>query len=203
MKRVALGCRWALARSARSPGVAAGLQADAARRSRGAHRPRRRQRRAGARRSRCMMEKEKLLPVRMQVVEQARRRRRGGRGVPGREEGRDPHHRLLHRRVAHQPAHQRRGQGHAEGPHAGRAPGARAGGDRGQGRRALQDARRLRRPPRRRSPGELKQSGGSITSRDNVVRQLLQKNSGARWAVHLVPRRRRAHRRAARRATST
>ena len=30
-------------------------------------------------------------------------------------------------------------------------------------------------------PGELKQSGGSITSRDNVVRQQLQKVSGARW----------------------
>src|SRR5919109_4402906 len=30
-------------------------------------------------------------------------------------------------------------------------------------------------------PGEPKQSGGSITSRDNVVRQQLQKVSGARW----------------------
>src|SRR6186997_57113 len=29
-------------------------------------------------------------------------------------------------------------------------------------------------------PGQLKQSGGSVTSRDNVVRQLLQKSSGAR-----------------------
>jgi putative tricarboxylic transport membrane protein len=36
-------------------------------------------------------------------------------------------------------------------------------------------------------PGELKQSGGSITSRDNVVRQLLQKVSGARWAFISFP----------------
>ena len=31
-------------------------------------------------------------------------------------------------------------------------------------------------------PGELKQSGGSITSRDNIVRQLLMKITGARWS---------------------
>src|SRR2546426_4580979 len=37
------------------------------------------------------------------------------------------------------------------------------------------------------SPGQLKQSGGSVTSRDNVVRQLLQKNSGARWAFISFP----------------
>ncbi|TMG80104.1 MAG: hypothetical protein E6H77_03540 [Betaproteobacteria bacterium] len=58
-------------------------------------------------------------------------------------------------------------------------------------------------------PGQLKQSGGSVTSRDNVVRQLLQKATGARWAknrrdqvgglrVHLLARhgilRRAAHR---------
>ena len=36
-------------------------------------------------------------------------------------------------------------------------------------------------------PGELKQSGGSITSRDNVVRQLLQKSSGARWVFISFP----------------
>ena len=36
-------------------------------------------------------------------------------------------------------------------------------------------------------PGELKQSGGSITSRDNVVRQQLQKVSGARWAFISFP----------------
>ena len=36
-------------------------------------------------------------------------------------------------------------------------------------------------------PGELKQSGGSITSRDNVVRQLLQKETGARWAFISFP----------------
>lgn len=39
----------------------------------------------------------------------------------------------------------------------------------------------------KKSPGELKQSGGSITSRDNVVRQLLQKNTGARWAFIPFP----------------
>ena len=36
-------------------------------------------------------------------------------------------------------------------------------------------------------PGELKQSGGSITSRDNVVRQQLQKASGVRWQYISFP----------------
>src|SRR5213596_2421381 len=39
----------------------------------------------------------------------------------------------------------------------------------------------------RQNAGQLKQSGGSITSRDNVVRQLLQKHSGARWAFISFP----------------
>ena len=39
----------------------------------------------------------------------------------------------------------------------------------------------------KKNPGQLKQSGGSVTSRDNVVRQLLQKNSGARWAFISFP----------------
>jgi putative tricarboxylic transport membrane protein len=37
------------------------------------------------------------------------------------------------------------------------------------------------------NPGQLKQSGGSITSRDNVVRQQLQKAGGARWAFISFP----------------
>ena len=37
------------------------------------------------------------------------------------------------------------------------------------------------------NPGQLKQSGGSPTSRDNVVRQLLQKHTGARWAYISFP----------------
>jgi putative tricarboxylic transport membrane protein len=36
-------------------------------------------------------------------------------------------------------------------------------------------------------PGELKQSGGSIGSRDWVVRQLLMKNTGANWAFISFP----------------
>ena len=36
-------------------------------------------------------------------------------------------------------------------------------------------------------PGELKQSGGSITSRDNVVRQQIQKVSGSRWQFISFP----------------
>src|SRR5256714_6721379 len=36
-------------------------------------------------------------------------------------------------------------------------------------------------------PGQLKQSGGSVTSRDNVVRQLLQKATSARWAFISFP----------------
>jgi putative tricarboxylic transport membrane protein len=39
----------------------------------------------------------------------------------------------------------------------------------------------------KKNPGQLKQSGGSITSRDNVVRQLLQKSTGARWAFISFP----------------
>jgi len=37
------------------------------------------------------------------------------------------------------------------------------------------------------NPGQLKQSGGSITSRDNVVRQQIQQVSGARWAFISFP----------------
>ena len=37
------------------------------------------------------------------------------------------------------------------------------------------------------NPGQLKQSGGSPTSRDNVVRQLLQKHTGVRWAFISFP----------------
>ncbi len=37
------------------------------------------------------------------------------------------------------------------------------------------------------SPGALKQSGGSQTSRDNVVRQLLMKSTGANWAYISFP----------------
>ena len=36
-------------------------------------------------------------------------------------------------------------------------------------------------------PGQLKQSGGSVTSRDNGVRQLLQTATGARWAFISFP----------------
>lgn len=36
-------------------------------------------------------------------------------------------------------------------------------------------------------PGQLKQAGGSITSRENVVRQLLMNHSGARWSFISFP----------------
>jgi putative tricarboxylic transport membrane protein len=39
----------------------------------------------------------------------------------------------------------------------------------------------------KKDPGQLKQSGGSVTSRDNVVRQLLQKATGSRWAFVSFP----------------
>ena len=39
----------------------------------------------------------------------------------------------------------------------------------------------------KKNPGQLKQSGGSNTSRDNVVRQLLQKATGTRWAFISFP----------------
>ena len=39
----------------------------------------------------------------------------------------------------------------------------------------------------KKAPGQLKQSGGSITARDNVVRQLLMKSTGANWAYISFP----------------
>jgi putative tricarboxylic transport membrane protein len=36
-------------------------------------------------------------------------------------------------------------------------------------------------------PGQLKQSGGSITSRENIVRQLLMKETGTRWSFISFP----------------
>jgi putative tricarboxylic transport membrane protein len=39
----------------------------------------------------------------------------------------------------------------------------------------------------KKNPGTLKQSGGSVTSRDNVVRELLQKQTGAQWAFISFP----------------
>jgi putative tricarboxylic transport membrane protein len=39
----------------------------------------------------------------------------------------------------------------------------------------------------KKSPGQLKQSGGTITGRDNVVRQLLMKHTGANWAFISFP----------------
>lgn len=39
----------------------------------------------------------------------------------------------------------------------------------------------------KKTPGQLKQSGGSITSRDNVVRQLMMKNTGANWSYISFP----------------
>jgi len=39
----------------------------------------------------------------------------------------------------------------------------------------------------KKNPGQLKQSGGSLTSRDNVVRQLLMKSTGANWAFISFP----------------
>lgn len=39
----------------------------------------------------------------------------------------------------------------------------------------------------KKEPGKLKQSGGSLTSRDNVVRQLLMKDSGSNWAFISFP----------------
>ena len=121
----------AFALASHAPRVGAGIQADASR-SRSWCTPGRAAAATCWRApSRSMMEKEKLLPVRMQVVNKPGGNGAVGRGLPGREEGRPAHDRLLHRRLAHQPAHQRGGQGHAEGPDADRAPGARAGGDRG------------------------------------------------------------------------
>ncbi|WP_431285509.1 Bug family tripartite tricarboxylate transporter substrate binding protein [Humitalea sp. 24SJ18S-53] len=45
---------------------------------------------------------------------------------------------------------------------------------------ALIDAARAR-------PGQIRQSGGSVTARDNLVRQLLMANTGTRWAFISFP----------------
>ena len=37
------------------------------------------------------------------------------------------------------------------------------------------------------NPGKLRQSGGSITSRDNLIRQLMMKKTGAQWAFISFP----------------
>ncbi len=39
----------------------------------------------------------------------------------------------------------------------------------------------------KKEPGKLKQSGGSLTSRDNVVRQLIMKETGSNWAFISFP----------------
>ena len=39
----------------------------------------------------------------------------------------------------------------------------------------------------KKQPGQLKQSGGSITSRDNVIRQLMMKQTGANWTFISFP----------------
>ena len=39
----------------------------------------------------------------------------------------------------------------------------------------------------KKTPGQLKQSGGSITSRDSVMRQLMMKNTGANWSFISFP----------------
>jgi putative tricarboxylic transport membrane protein len=39
----------------------------------------------------------------------------------------------------------------------------------------------------KKTPGQLKQSGGSMTSRDNVVRQLVMKQTGSNWAYISFP----------------
>jgi putative tricarboxylic transport membrane protein len=39
----------------------------------------------------------------------------------------------------------------------------------------------------KKNPGQLRQSAGSISSRDNVVRQLLQKHTGVQWAYISFP----------------
>ncbi|HYH42297.1 MAG TPA: tripartite tricarboxylate transporter substrate binding protein [Burkholderiales bacterium] len=39
----------------------------------------------------------------------------------------------------------------------------------------------------KKTPGQMKQSGGTITSRDNVIRQLLMKSTGANWAFISFP----------------
>ena len=88
------------------------------------------------------IEQEKLAPVRFQVVEQGRRRRRHGGQLHGRAQGRRPCARRLHQRLDDQPAGAE-GSGHQGRRHdADLAAGGRAGGDRGARGLAVQDAAR-------------------------------------------------------------
>ena len=132
-----------------------------------------------------MVEREQLLPVRLQVVNKP-----GGNAAVAaaylRRRRATLHDRSVHRRVADHAAGERRGQGHVARPDADRAARARAGGDRGQGRFAVRTLADFI-DAAKKNPGQLKQSGGSNTSRDNVVRQQLQKSTGARWAFISFP----------------
>jgi len=132
-----------------------------------------------------MVEKEKLLPVRLQVINKPG----GNAAVAAAHLAEKEVTRIrsaFSRGCGCKPAGEHRGQGHAARPDPDRAPGSGARGDRGEGRRPVQDARRIHRRGEE-EPGQLKQSGGSNTSRDNVVRQLLQKATGTRWAYISFP----------------
>jgi hypothetical protein len=156
------------------------LEAHQAGRDRRPHRPRRRQRPAGARDGQHDREGE-ARPGAHAGDEQAGRQRRRGRRRDRREEGRPAHHRPHHQRVDRGPAHLERGQGHRDGPEAHRAAHARA---RVFAVRADSPFKTLKEfiDAAKAKPGTLKQSGGSVTSRDNIIRQTLQHATGAKWA---------------------
>src|SRR6266568_2596044 len=141
--------------------VAAGarsrVQAHANGRLGGAHGPGRGQRRARAG-DRRHGGKGKAAAGAHAGGQQAGRARGGGRRLPRGEKRRPEHDRPVHRGVAANAPRQRGGENHAPRSDADRAPGAGARGHRGEGRCAVQ-----------------------------VVRQLLQKSTGARWAFISFP----------------
>ena len=175
-----------------------GVQAHQADRVCHSHRARRRGRRAGAR-HRGAMEKEKLMPVRMQVVNKT-----GGGGHTAMsylvEKKGDTHTIAVFTGLWFTNPIMRAGsEYHPEGSHTAGAAGARAGDDRGEERCAVQDAQGLHRRCEAESRAAQAVGGIDRRSRDWRGAPAADEEYRRELGLHLISRRRRAHRGAARR----
>src|SRR6266511_1504949 len=176
--------------------VAAGarprVQARANGRPGGAHGPGRGQRRARAG-DRRHGGKGKAAAGAHAGGQQARRARGGGGRLPRGEKRRPEHDRPVHRGVAANAPRQRGGENHAPRSDADRAPGAGARGHSGEGRCAVQDVRRFHR--RREQEPRAAQAVGRLQHQPRQRRAPAPAEiHGRALGLHLVPRRRRAHR---------
>src|SRR6266705_2538017 len=176
--------------------VAAGarsrVQAHANGRPGGAHRRGRGQRRARAS-DRRHGGKGKAAAGAHAGGQQAGRARGGGRRLPRGEKRRPEHDRPVHRGVAANAPRQRGGENHAPRSDADRAPGAGARGHSGEGRCAVQDVRRFHR--RRAQEPRAAQAVGRLQHQPRQRRAPAPAEIHRRaLGLHLVPRRRRAHR---------